>query len=105
MVLAQVTAESQQSGFPAVHAGRDTDGIGMDFQEPTDKQLSPKEEGIAIGLVAPKAGAGLGQSADFWKRYDRLADIEDQKLSKNLNGNLDVLLIFVSLTACICRLP
>lgn len=39
----------------------------------------------------------LGQIADFWKRYDHIADSHDRKISKHLNDNLDVLLIFVSL--------
>lgn len=38
----------------------------------------------------------LGQIADFWKRYDNLADSHDRKMSKHLDDNLDVLLIFVS---------
>lgn len=41
------------------------------------------------------SGAGLSRLTDFWKRYDRLADTHDRKMSQNLNGNLDVLLIFV----------
>ncbi|KIO23354.1 hypothetical protein M407DRAFT_46950, partial [Tulasnella calospora MUT 4182] len=39
--------------------------------------------------------------SDFWKRYDRLADIHDKKLTTNLNGNLDVLLIFAALFSAI----
>lgn len=45
----------------------------------------------------------FGQIGDFWKRYDRLADQKDKEMSKNLNGNLDVLLIFVSRVAFILR--
>ena len=33
---------------------------------------------------------------EFWKRYDRLADIHDKKMTSNLRENLDTLLIFVS---------
>ncbi|KIO28215.1 hypothetical protein M407DRAFT_49521, partial [Tulasnella calospora MUT 4182] len=33
----------------------------------------------------------------FWKRYDHLADSHDKKMASNLNGNLDVLLIFAAL--------
>ncbi|KAG8973130.1 hypothetical protein FRB90_010002, partial [Tulasnella sp. 427] len=39
-------------------------------------------------------GIHLGEISDFWKRYDRLADSHDHRMSKNLNANLDVLLIF-----------
>lgn len=45
---------------------------------------------------APTRLPPLAQISDFWRRYDRLADIHDKKLTSNLNGNLDVLLIFVS---------
>lgn len=50
---------------------------------------SPKEH-------AADSKSGLTRLGDFWKRYDRLADSHDRKMSQNLNGNLDVLLIFVS---------
>ncbi|KIO33007.1 hypothetical protein M407DRAFT_65952, partial [Tulasnella calospora MUT 4182] len=43
----------------------------------------------------------LGQIADFWKRYDTVADSHDRKLSKQLNDNLDVLLIFAGLFSAI----
>ncbi|KAG8927698.1 hypothetical protein FRC01_007067, partial [Tulasnella sp. 417] len=43
----------------------------------------------------------LGQIADFWKRYDSLADSNDRKMSKHLNDNLDVLLIFAGLFSAI----
>ncbi|KIO33014.1 hypothetical protein M407DRAFT_66018, partial [Tulasnella calospora MUT 4182] len=43
----------------------------------------------------------LGQIADFWKRYDSVADGHDLKLSKHLNDNLDVLLIFAGLFSAI----
>lgn len=48
--------------------------------------------------LAPLHLTPLAQIRDFWKRYDGLADNHDKKLAFNLNGNLDVLLIFVSLT-------
>lgn len=44
----------------------------------------------------PSMAPSFGQIGDFWSRYDRLADQTDKEMSKNLNGNLDVLLIFVS---------
>ncbi|KIO33008.1 hypothetical protein M407DRAFT_65998, partial [Tulasnella calospora MUT 4182] len=43
----------------------------------------------------------LGEIADFWKRYDTVADSHDRKLSKHLNDNLDVLLIFAGLFSAI----
>ncbi|KIO33017.1 hypothetical protein M407DRAFT_65970, partial [Tulasnella calospora MUT 4182] len=43
----------------------------------------------------------LGQIADFWKRYDNLADNHDRKMSKHLDDNLDVLLIFAGLFSAI----
>ncbi|KAG9043656.1 hypothetical protein FS837_009302 [Tulasnella sp. UAMH 9824] len=51
--------------------------------------------------VAPNPGQPLEQISDFWKRYDRLADIHDKTLTSNLNGNLDVLLIFAALFSAI----
>lgn len=44
----------------------------------------------------PNLSSRFGQIGDFWKRYDELADRKDREMSRNLNGNLDVLLIFVS---------
>lgn len=43
----------------------------------------------------------LTRISDFWRRYDRLADIHDKKLAANLNGSLDVLLIFAALFSAI----
>ncbi|KIO18561.1 hypothetical protein M407DRAFT_83807, partial [Tulasnella calospora MUT 4182] len=51
--------------------------------------------------LAPLRLPPLAQINDFWKRYDRLADIHDKKLTSNLNGNLDVLLIFAALFSAI----
>ncbi|KIO33011.1 hypothetical protein M407DRAFT_65993, partial [Tulasnella calospora MUT 4182] len=39
----------------------------------------------------------LGQIADFWKRYDTIADSYDNRITKHLNENLDVLLIYAGL--------
>ncbi|KAG8943597.1 hypothetical protein FRC04_002758 [Tulasnella sp. 424] len=50
---------------------------------------------------APLSLPPLAQISDFWKRYDRLADIHDKKMTSNLNGNLDVLLIFAALFSAI----
>lgn len=36
---------------------------------------------------------------EFWNRYDKLADSQDQHLIKSLNDDLDVILIFVSFLA------
>ncbi|KAG9028314.1 hypothetical protein FS837_003915, partial [Tulasnella sp. UAMH 9824] len=49
------------------------------------------------GRLRPK----FGQVCDFWKRYDELADQHDKEMSKTLNGNLDVLLIFAALFSAI----
>ncbi|KAG9033760.1 hypothetical protein FS837_002388 [Tulasnella sp. UAMH 9824] len=38
----------------------------------------------------------FGEIGDFWNRYDELADSHDQRLIRNLNDNLDVLLIFMA---------
>ncbi|KAG8927733.1 hypothetical protein FRC01_007006 [Tulasnella sp. 417] len=43
----------------------------------------------------------LAQISEFWRRYDRLADIHDKRLASNLNGNLDVLLIFAALFSAV----
>ncbi|KAG8960813.1 hypothetical protein FRC05_006558 [Tulasnella sp. 425] len=50
---------------------------------------------------APLSLPPLAQISDFWKRYDRLADVHDKKMTSNLNGNLDVLLIFAALFSAI----
>ncbi|KAG8898036.1 hypothetical protein FRC01_011054, partial [Tulasnella sp. 417] len=50
---------------------------------------------------APLRLPPLAQIGEFWRRYDRLADIHDKKLTTNLNGNLDVLLIFAALFSAI----
>ncbi|KAG8923705.1 hypothetical protein FRC01_012461 [Tulasnella sp. 417] len=43
----------------------------------------------------------FGQIGDFWNRYEKLADQSDKEMSKNLNGNLDVLLIFAGLFSAV----
>lgn len=53
-------------------------------------------EQIVDDPLAPLRLPPLAQITEFWKRYDRAADIHDRKMTSNLNGNLDVLLIFVS---------
>ncbi|KAG9038885.1 hypothetical protein FS837_001150, partial [Tulasnella sp. UAMH 9824] len=50
---------------------------------------------------APLRLPPLAQISEFWRRYDRLADIHDKNLTTNLNGNLDVLLIFAALFSAI----
>lgn len=59
-------------------------------QQPTAKE-PVLDDPLAHPHLTP-----LAQISDFWKRYDHLADINDRKMVSNLNGNLDVLLIFVS---------
>lgn len=49
----------------------------------------------------PSMAPSFGQIGDFWSRYDRLADQTDKEMSKNLNGNLDVLLIFAGLFSAV----
>ncbi|KAG8956184.1 hypothetical protein FRC04_004260 [Tulasnella sp. 424] len=43
----------------------------------------------------------LEKISEFWKRYDRLADITDEKMTSDLSENLDVLLIFAALFSAI----
>ncbi|KAG9045123.1 hypothetical protein FS837_006981 [Tulasnella sp. UAMH 9824] len=43
----------------------------------------------------------LSQIGDFWKRYDALAESHDTKMYKQINGLLDVLLIFAGLFSAI----
>ncbi|KIO20125.1 hypothetical protein M407DRAFT_81916, partial [Tulasnella calospora MUT 4182] len=43
----------------------------------------------------------LEKIREFWKRYDRQADIHDKKMTSNLSENLDVLLIFAALFSAI----
>lgn len=65
-----------------------------------DMKDEPRSQLHAGGSVnenyVPNISSRFGQIGDFWKRYDELADKKDREMSKNLNGNLDVLLIFVS---------
>lgn len=58
------------------------------------------QENVVEDPLAPLRLPALAQISDFWQRYDRLADIHDKKMTSNLNGNLDVLLIFVGLSQC-----
>ncbi|KAG8987734.1 hypothetical protein FRB90_003171, partial [Tulasnella sp. 427] len=52
-------------------------------------------EKVASSLWEPNGlRPKFGQAGDFWARYNKIADDYDKDLSKNLNGNLDVLLIF-----------
>ncbi|KAG8980742.1 hypothetical protein FRB90_007518, partial [Tulasnella sp. 427] len=65
---------------------------------------SPQHITPEYGVDDPIAHLRLPQVAqisNFWKRYDRLADIHDRKLTSNLNENLDVLLIFAALFSAI----
>ncbi|KAG9044374.1 hypothetical protein FS837_008262 [Tulasnella sp. UAMH 9824] len=41
----------------------------------------------------------FGEIGNFWNRYNKLADDHDERLIKNLNDNLDVLLIFMTTPA------
>ncbi|KIO21316.1 hypothetical protein M407DRAFT_80528, partial [Tulasnella calospora MUT 4182] len=43
----------------------------------------------------------LEKKTEFWKRYDRQADIHDNKMIEDLSENLDVLLIFAALFSAI----
>lgn len=47
--------------------------------------------------------ARFGDTLDFWARYDKLSDKYDSDMMGRLNGNLDILLIFVSASAAIRR--
>ncbi|KIO30249.1 hypothetical protein M407DRAFT_225094, partial [Tulasnella calospora MUT 4182] len=52
----------------------------------------------------PKTLMGLPPSektSEFWKRYDRQADVHDTKMTGDLSENLDVLLIFAALFSAI----
>lgn len=56
----------------------------------------PKWPTPIINNHTPNLSPPFGHIGDFWKRYDELADLSDREMVENLNGNLDVLLIFVS---------
>ncbi|KAG9046590.1 hypothetical protein FS837_004009 [Tulasnella sp. UAMH 9824] len=64
-------------------------------------QLQSNQEHVFDDPLAPLRLPPLAQMGEFWRRYDRLADIHDKKLTSNLNGNLDVLLIFAALFSAI----
>ncbi|KAG8918526.1 hypothetical protein FRC01_001811, partial [Tulasnella sp. 417] len=68
---------------------------------PHQSQPQSNREYIFDDPLAPLRLAPLAQISEFWRRYDRLADIHDKKLTTNLNGNLDVLLIFAALFSAI----
>ncbi|KAG8914849.1 hypothetical protein FRC01_003888 [Tulasnella sp. 417] len=68
---------------------------------PHQSQPQPNREYVFDDPLAPLRLAPLAQISEFWRRYDRLADIHDKKLTTNLNGNLDVLLIFAALFSAI----
>ncbi|KAG8921731.1 hypothetical protein FRC01_000100 [Tulasnella sp. 417] len=68
---------------------------------PHQSQPQSNREYIFDDPLAPLRLAPLAQISEFWRRYDRLADIHDKKLTANLNGNLDVLLIFAALFSAI----
>ncbi|KAG8948405.1 hypothetical protein FRC04_009775 [Tulasnella sp. 424] len=91
------------SGSASNGTRRAMNGGATRSQEPTDTTLVPSGDELATGgRVQQKAPPGLSQRAEFWERYDKLADIIDKKLSENLNGNLDVLLIFLTTIGTIC---
>ncbi|KAG8919523.1 hypothetical protein FRC01_001247 [Tulasnella sp. 417] len=68
---------------------------------PHQSQPQPNREYLFDDPYAPLRLPPLAQISEFWRRYDRLADIHDKKLTTNLNGNLDVLLIFAALFSAI----
>ncbi|KAG8899949.1 hypothetical protein FRC00_000466 [Tulasnella sp. 408] len=53
------------------------------------------DPGTLMGLPASE------KTTEFWKRYDRLADTHDGKMTEDLSDNLDVLLIFAALFSAI----
>ncbi|KAG9043495.1 hypothetical protein FS837_009474 [Tulasnella sp. UAMH 9824] len=67
----------------------------------TQAPVPPNLGQVVDDPSAPLRLQPLEQISDFWKRYDRLADIHDKALTSNLNGNLDVLLIFAALFSAI----
>ncbi|KAG9043496.1 hypothetical protein FS837_009475 [Tulasnella sp. UAMH 9824] len=67
----------------------------------TQAPAPPNPGQLVDDPVAPLRLQPVEQISDFWKRYDRLADIHDKTLTSNLNGNLDVLLIFAALFSAI----
>ncbi|KAG8927732.1 hypothetical protein FRC01_007005 [Tulasnella sp. 417] len=68
---------------------------------PHQSQPQSNREYIFDDPLEPLRLPPLAQISGFWRRYDRLADIHDKKLTTNLNGNLDVLLIFAALFSAI----
>ncbi|KAG8916898.1 hypothetical protein FRC01_002800, partial [Tulasnella sp. 417] len=68
---------------------------------PPQSQPQHNREYLFDDPYAPLRLPPLAQISEFWRRYDRLADIHDKKLTSNLNGNLDVLLIFAALFSAI----
>ncbi|KIO32699.1 hypothetical protein M407DRAFT_66471, partial [Tulasnella calospora MUT 4182] len=73
--------------------------VFLNKQPQQQEQANPQH--VFDDPLAPLQLPPLAQISEFWRRYDRLADIHDKKLTTNLNGNLDVLLIFAALFSAI----
>lgn len=63
----------------------------MEAQQPQSSRERFNDDPVTL-MGLPR----VEKISEFWKRYDRLADIHDNKMTSNLSENLDVLLIFVS---------
>ncbi|KAG8985836.1 hypothetical protein FRB90_004415, partial [Tulasnella sp. 427] len=63
------------------------------MEQPQSQSDSARTKTV-VGNYTPNVLSGFGHIGDFWKQYDELADRSDRKMLVNLNGNLDVLLIF-----------
>lgn len=53
-------------------------------------------QGIRDQPPMEDSAEAFGTRADFWERYDKLADKHDKDMLQRMHSNLDVLLIFVS---------
>lgn len=53
---------------------------------------------MARGPGQKRESLDFGVISSFWSRYERLADKQDEDILRRLHSNLDVLLIFVSVS-------
>ncbi|KAG8946585.1 hypothetical protein FRC04_011563 [Tulasnella sp. 424] len=68
--------------------------------QPPPNPASTTQKSV-IDNYEPNISPRFGHVEDFWKRYDELADRSDREMVSNLNGNLDVLLIFAGLFSAV----
>lgn len=57
-------------------------------------ETSPSDDDSDVPIDAPQR---FGEAAEYWRFYDEASSRSDKDMIKILSGNLDILLIFVSI--------